>query len=212
MRGFNAFTCRREGCTGDPGPHHQRHLLDSDCDRNLEVPDSSVHCFLQEDNQIEGSFTMSLREDENVRSVYTQCVRFYPALLFSTVPMVTAWIITVRRNQVNILLPPANEVCEGYVFTPVCQSFCSQGGCLPQCMLGYTPLDQRQTPPMTRDRPPHRSRPPPSGTRGRPPWEQPPRDQRQMPRPPPSQWMGDTSNKRAVRILLECILVTLAHC
>ena len=25
-------------------------------------------------------------------------------------------------------LPPANEVCEGYVFTPVCQSFCSQGG------------------------------------------------------------------------------------
>ena len=25
------------------------------------------------------------------------------------------------------LLPPANEVCEGYVFTPVCQSFCSQG-------------------------------------------------------------------------------------
>ena len=26
------------------------------------------------------------------------------------------------------LLPAANEVCEGYVFTPVCQSFCSQGG------------------------------------------------------------------------------------
>ena len=26
------------------------------------------------------------------------------------------------------LLPPANEVCEGYVFTPVCQSFCSWGG------------------------------------------------------------------------------------
>ena len=25
-------------------------------------------------------------------------------------------------------LPPANEVCEGYVFTPVCQSFCSQWG------------------------------------------------------------------------------------
>ena len=36
--------------------------------------------------------------------------------------------------------------CEGYVFTPVCQSFCSQGrGGLPQCMLGYhTP--QEQTP------------------------------------------------------------------
>ena len=39
-----------------------------------------------------------------------------------------------------VLLPPANEVCEGYVFTPVCQSFCSQGasvhgrGCA--CMAG----------------------------------------------------------------------------
>ena len=33
----------------------------------------------------------------------------------------------VRRTQ-NRLLPPANEVCEGYVFTRVCQSFCSQGG------------------------------------------------------------------------------------
>ena len=28
---------------------------------------------------------------------------------------------------VNTFLPPTNEVCEGYVFTPVCQSFCSQG-------------------------------------------------------------------------------------
>ena len=27
-----------------------------------------------------------------------------------------------------LFLPPANEVCEGYVFTSVCQSFCSQGG------------------------------------------------------------------------------------
>ena len=27
-------------------------------------------------------------------------------------------------------LPPANELCEGYVFTPVCQSFCSEGDCL----------------------------------------------------------------------------------
>ena len=28
----------------------------------------------------------------------------------------------------TFFLPPANEVCEGYVFTPVCQSFCSWGG------------------------------------------------------------------------------------
>ena len=32
------------------------------------------------------------------------------------------------RFKVRLSLPPANEVCEGYVFTPVCQSFCSQGG------------------------------------------------------------------------------------
>ena len=34
-------------------------------------------------------------------------------------------------------LPPANEVCEGYVFTGVCLS---TRGCLTHCMLGYTPL------------------------------------------------------------------------
>ena len=28
----------------------------------------------------------------------------------------------------GVFLPPANEVCEGYVFTPVCQSFWSWGG------------------------------------------------------------------------------------
>ena len=38
-------------------------------------------------------------------------------------------------------LPPANKACEGYVFIPVCQSFCSQGA-LPQCMLGYPPPEQ----------------------------------------------------------------------
>ena len=29
-------------------------------------------------------------------------------------------------NFVCLLLPPANQVCEGYVFTPVSQSFCSR--------------------------------------------------------------------------------------
>ena len=29
---------------------------------------------------------------------------------------------------INFYPPPANVVCEGYVFTLVCQSFCSQGG------------------------------------------------------------------------------------
>ena len=34
---------------------------------------------------------------------------------------------------------PQTKWQKGNVFTPVCQSFCSHGGCLPQCMLGYTP-------------------------------------------------------------------------
>ena len=45
-------------------------------------------------------------------------------------------------------LPPANEVCEGYVFTSICLS--TGRRCLPHCMLGYTPPGQTppgQTPP-----------------------------------------------------------------
>ena len=41
-------------------------------------------------------------------------------------------------------LPPANELCEGYVFTPVCQSFCSLGG-----VPGQVPPPD-QVPPPTR--------------------------------------------------------------
>ena len=37
-----------------------------------------------------------------------------------------------------LFIPPANEVCDGYVFTPVCHSVHRRRGCLPQCMLRYT--------------------------------------------------------------------------
>ena len=36
-------------------------------------------------------------------------------------------------------LPPTNKVCEGYVFTHVCHSFCSQGGGIPACTAGGIP-------------------------------------------------------------------------
>ena len=61
--------------------------------------------------------------------------------------------------------------CEGYVFTPVCQSFCSRGGvCLSACWDTTPPRTRHprcrhppeQTPPRTRH--PPRSRHPP-GTR-----------------------------------------------
>ena len=124
-------------------------------------------------------------------------------------------------------LPPANEVFEGYVFTPVCQSFCSRGG---QGGRGSTwagtPQDQVHHHPGTRYTPQTRYTPPGPGT---PPWDQvlpgtryTPRDQVHPPGPgtpldqvhppgpgtPPEQYMlGDMGNKRAVCILLECILV-----
>ena len=101
------------------------------------------------------------------------------------------------------LLPPANEVCEGYVFTPVCQSFCSRGGTWVGTPpgLGKPPSDQvnppDQVPPETRCIPQTRYIPP--GTMCNP-----------LTRYTPKQCMlGDTGNKQALRILLECILVLL---
>ena len=52
---------------------------------------------------------------------------------------------------------PQRSCGQGNIFTPVCHSFCSQGG-LPQCMLGY-----HHHPPPPGSRPPPEMRPP--GTR-----------------------------------------------
>ena len=57
-----------------------------------------------------------------------------------------------KENVLDSFYLPQTKLREGKFFTPVCQSFCSQGlgGCLPQCMLGYTPSwadPPRQTPP-----------------------------------------------------------------
>ena len=57
-----------------------------------------------------------------------------------------------KSQLITSLLPPANEVCKGYVFTPVCQSFCSQGGYLGRCTPRgrYTPPGQVHCPPRGR--------------------------------------------------------------
>ena len=100
----------------------------------------------------------------------------------------------------QIFLPPANEVCEGYVFTPVCHSV-HRGGVTPVHARIHTPpgpeatsRDQRQTRQDQRQTPP---RGPEADTSPGPeaytPWKQ--------------CMLGDTGNKRAVRILLECIPV-----
>ena len=129
---------------------------------------------------------------------------------------------------------PTNEVCEGYVFTPVCQSFCSQGEYLGRYPPGrYNP--HVGTPPMTKytpwaGTPPGPGTPP--GTRytplrpgtpcqaGTPPQQvksqagtpdqvHPPRTRYTHPGPgtPPEQCMVGDMGKRVVPILLECILV-----
>ena len=56
------------------------------------------------------------------------------------------------------LLPPANKVCEGNVFTPVCHSVHSGGVCLRACWdtqppAADTPLPGKQTPPRSRHPP-----------------------------------------------------------
>ena len=78
---------------------------------------------------------------------------------------------------IGLLLPPANEVCEGYVFTRVCLS------------TGGSASDHAGIPPRLEQNPPSEQAPP----RSRHPREQ--------------CMLGDTAYKRAVRILLECILV-----
>ena len=80
-------------------------------------------------------------------------------------------------------LPSATKLRQGNVFTRVCHSV--HGGCLPQCMLGYTPLGRH---------PPCRS---PGQT---PPGQTPSLGRHPLP----------TSRRllhQTVRILLECILV-----
>ena len=48
-------------------------------------------------------------------------------------------------------LPPANKVCEGYVFTPVCHSV--QGGGVSLCACWDTHPSWEQTPPPGADTP-----------------------------------------------------------
>ena len=138
-------------------------------------------------------------------------------------------LVLSSRNIRILLLPPANVVCEGYVFTHVYHSFCSQGG-----VPDKVPPDQVQPPNQVH--PPDQVHPPgpgaPPGTRYTPRTRYTPQDQVQPPRPgtppgtrytpqdqvhppgpsTPSQdqvhpleqsMLGDTVNVRAVRILLE---------
>ena len=77
-------------------------------------------------------------------------------------------------------LPPANEVCEGYVFTGVCLSTGRGRGCMHPGGLHLEGGPGASASRVGLGRPPHRI-------------------------------LWDRVNKRAVRILLECILVNYTH-
>ena len=144
----------------------------------------------------------------NVASI---CVR---SLLVST----EKWIITARKRSLG----------QGNIFSSVCKEFCSQwggGGGLPQCMLGYHtpgtrhPLQQTSPgadTPRTRHHPSGPGTPPRADPPGAPRDQAPPQEQTPLEQTPPKAdtppeqcMLGDTVNKRAVCILLECNLVTM---
>ena len=120
-------------------------------------------------------------------------VRGYPSSPYpeGTPPLVThaahaeLYIFSIWLNKFCGFLPPANEVCEGYVFTDVCLS--TGGVCPIACWIPSPPHRHPQT-----DTPLGRH---PLGQT--PPWAD----------TPLSSACWDTVNKRAVRIPLECILV-----
>ena len=97
-------------------------------------------------------------------------------------PSGKSWIppVELLQNQILIFLPPANEVWGKIIFLHLSVILLTWGG----EYLGRYTLRQGTPPGQVH---------PQAGT--------PPREQGS------SAWLGDTGNKRAVRILLECILV-----
>ena len=105
-------------------------------------------------------------------------------------------LIQLKLRASFAFLPAATKLRQSNIFGSVCQEFCSQGGgCLPHCMLGYTPPGPKADTPGAKGR-----HPPGPKADTLPLQTATARDQRQTP-----PW--DTVNERAVRILLECILV-----
>ena len=122
---------------------------------------------------------------------------------------ITNWIEDIITSQTAISLPPQRSW--GKVMFLHVSVILFTGGCLPQCMLGYSPRgdpsggDPHEDPPRkTPGGPPQEDRTPPRKT------EPPLEDTRKTPQedtPLEQCMLGDTGNMRAVRILLECILV-----
>ena len=117
------------------------------------------------------------------------------------------WIIFTVYGA-STLLPAATKLGQGNICTGVCLSTGGGEGCLPQCMLGYTPPGadpppRSRHPPWSRQTPPEQTPTPPD--QADPLGADPLRPGRP---PPPRSRLQHTVNERPVRILLECILVS----
>ena len=104
--------------------------------------------------------------------------------------------ITEACRQKRLITTRKRSLGQGNIFSSVCQEFCSGGSTWAGTPQAGTPLLGRYTPPGRY--PPGQVHPPGRYT----PWQVHPREQCML---------GDTGNKRAVRILLDCILVSLCY-
>ena len=108
-------------------------------------------------------------------------------ILLLTVASVTETAKSLYHLVVNAtLLPPANEVCEGYVFTRVCHSV-HGGVCLSACWV--TPQEAGTPPPRSRHTPQEQTPPRPRADTPlsrHPPEQAPPQEQTTLPPSPGS--------------------------
>ena len=117
------------------------------------------------------------------------------------------YIVTLEHYICSVLatyLPPANEVWGKLMFLHLCVILFTGGSVQPAWMQTPSQGWTDHPPPRMRIRP-ELGRPPPRMQTPPPGWEDPPRcnPPRGVGQTPPT----DTVNKRAVRILLECILL-----
>ena len=110
-----------------------------------------VYLFLMNDL---GDFHISFPRSLSALNLIVNCVSFLARWNWFLTDAMHCKITCTLKKTWNVrwlaFLPPANEVCEGYVLTPICQSFCSQEGggipaclaaglrgCIPACLAGF---------------------------------------------------------------------------
>ena len=151
---------------------------------------------------------MRMRFWSQIAESHPWCINLLYAKTTDSYTCLTLLNKTIPGDKMSLVTARKRSLGQGNIFTPVCHSV-HRG----ECLARYTPLGTRYTPqdrytPGTRYTPWDQVHPPGPGT---PPGPGPPWDQVHPSgtRYTPQElcMLGDTGNKQAVRILLECILV-----